>query len=331
MRVFIIIILILILLPLTANSQVSKILLGNISSPNPCTVSEITPTNYFTVLNTYGFLVDSLFRIFLSDNQNLRWNIVKIEGPCGGWFGVQQKIGNGTSSTPLAYIDDKNQPSYFFESYDSWLPANPQGGLWRTAKDGSGRTQLPTGALGGGVGLFPGDFDPVIDRVVVGCRVPTNNSIVSIDRTGTIINTWAIGLNVRGIGVFSDGRYVIYDFINNKFKLYSGWTGVFVQQINNPVGAGYVTISVDNIRNRAYILSSASLTLIIWDITPNLILVNHAYPVGVTCLSVSYNPTDNFAYCKDSDGGAPPTDFRLWRYNYDTGVQQSWDGSTWIH
>jgi len=38
MRIFIIIILILTLLPLMANSQVTKILLGNIAAPDPCIV-----------------------------------------------------------------------------------------------------------------------------------------------------------------------------------------------------------------------------------------------------------------------------------------------------
>ena len=326
-----IIIFLILLFPLTANS-IGKIFLCNAAGPLPCTVLEAMPINYFSVLNTYGFVVDANQEIFLSDNQVNRWNIVKISNRgCGGWFGLQQKIGNGTGSVPIAYINDKNQPTHFFECYDTWLIANAWGGLWRTAKDGSGRTQIYLNNLGGGIGIFGGDFDPVIDRVVVGSRVPVNNAITSIDRTGTMIATWAIGLNIRGIGVFNDGRYVIYDFVANQFNLYSGWNGAFVKQINNPVAAGYVTISVDNIHNRAYILSSASLSLIIWDITPNLILVNHAYPVGVTCLSVSYNPVDNFAYCKDADAGAAPADFRIWRYNYDTGVQQSWDGSSWIH
>jgi hypothetical protein len=287
-----------------------------ISTRQPRLVSQ---TNYFTVTQNYGMIIDASFRIIISDNVNLRWNIVKCTGAYGGWYGNQTLISNGTASTPMSYADDVNSAEYFFEIYDVMTGAM---GVWRTKKDGTVRTQIYTSGAGG-TNPSGGYFDKTADKVVWTLDSGAPIGVVRrCDRTGGGVENWdlwgTLAIQARGVGVFDDARYVLYDVTHNLTKLFTGWGGTLVQSIT--LTAPPIWFSMDNINNRVYCSNNEK--VMIWDIATNAELIVHSWG-GSDRGQAVYRPEDGFVYTKTASGS-------MQRWNYITAAAETWDGAQYF-
>ena len=316
MRIFIIIILILTLLPLIANPQVSKILLGKVAAPDPCTVLENQPINYFPIISTVAFMVDSIGNGYLSDNLGLKNQIIVVSNVgCGFWKGIQSAFSiTGHVFTIFSHVDDLNQPTHFFR-------AGASEGVWRTAKDGSSDVQIsndPTIGQGGG------GFDKIRNRFIV--ANPGGALINSMDRVGGNLETWVgslLAATCAGVAVFDTGQYVLAKEDgagNGTVSLYSGWIGALIQSQTfvGTAGSVIVTVSLDNINNEVFISDSGS--LLRWVISTNIITTYMGGPAVIGPNSYY----GGYIYGK-------PLALSAWRYSRDGTIIQTWNGSQWVH
>lgn len=282
-----------------------------------CRILKNQPTNYFSALATYGMLVDSSFRIIMSDDANLRWNIVKSSGPCGGWYGIQELIDNGLISTPMSYVDDVNNPDYFFEVYNG---QTGDAGVWYTKKDGTSRVQIFNAGSGSDQNPAGGGFDKIRDRVVWTCdNASPMGGIRTCKRDGSGLgfwNIWALfSYQPRGVGVFDDGRYILTNQGSGLMRLYTAWGGTLIQSVAYP--SQPIWYSCDNINNRVYCSNNSN--VFIWDIASNSIVSDHVWG-GASQGQSCYREKDGFVYSKIIGG-------LMKRWSYSKGISESWTGA----
>jgi len=315
-RTILLVVLIVIFIFGTVYAQVGKIFRGNVAGPEPCTILENQPINYFPIISTLAFMIDSTGDGYLSDNLGLKNRIIAVSNVgCGFWKGVQSAFSiTGHVFTIFSHVDDLNQPTHFFR-------AGASEGVWRTAKDGSSNVQINNNPA---IGQGGSGFDKIRDRFVV--ANPGAALIHSMDRAGGNLETWVgslLAATCAGVAVFDTGQYVLAKEDipgNGTVRLYSGWMGALIQS-QTFVGTGgsvIITVSLDNVNNEAFISDSGRLFR--WVISTNIITMYVGGPAGKGPNSYY----GGYIYGK-------PLALSAWRYSRDGTIIQTWNGSQWIH
>lgn len=313
------------------SSQSFMILSGQVSGPLPCQSLFAAPVNYFGLGNsgvralfidrTTG---DMYFSRLVNVGSGLP-SLIKITNlGCGGWFGAQSILYWDTATIignhPTSFAEDLNQPTHFFELW----PGGANIDIIRTAKDGSARTLILHQATTIN-GLEEIAFDKVNDRAVWSSS--QWSTFWRCDRAGANFAAWAPGYRPLAVAVFDDGRLVAFDFNTRSLMLHgAGWGTAVTQQILLPAtyGAGgiWTWLSVDNIRNQVHIFRETNEHHGVWDIGTNTFQTRDwtTLPANPR-FQGAYNV--DWVYVKISGN-------RMCRYNWTTGVEESWDGSQFL-
>ena len=337
-NLFLIILLILIvsgILSSLAISQVTKSLGANALGPASCTVPEPQPVNYFTALNSgvralfidnYGASPgdpgDVYFSRLVNPGTGLPSVIKGDNNGCGTFFSPQSVLYSDTPTAitnfPNSFAEDVNQPTHFFEIW----PGGAEIDIIRTAKDGSSRVViLPQVTTLNGLEQVA--FDPINDRVVWSSS--QWSTFWRCDRNGLNFAAWA-PYRPLGLAYFEDGRLVAFDRNSFELRLHNiGWNSPVSQSLLLPVAYqtnAYCWLSVDNERNQVHIFREGNLHGV-WDIATNTFQTRNwtTLPGDSKFQGAYYN---NWVYVKVNGD-------RMLRYNWTTNVEESWDGSTFVH
>lgn len=312
---------------LISGTVCAKVIGGGVSGPAPCTITENQSTNYFPLGNsgTRALFTDSvsgdIYFSILVNNGNP--SVIKCSSLCGGWFGLQGVLYTGRPTViavnPNSFAEDINQPTHFFEIWVGGATVS----IFRTAKNGSARTSIYSVALGiNGNEIVA--FDPFSDRVMF--NKGDISRVYRMDRAGANIQIWnpVGGYFIATIGAFSDGRIILWDCTNRRLRLFTAWSGAQTQFFNLPIqyaGCDFRWISVDNVRNQVHIFAEPT-DHGVWDIPSNTFLTRvWVGGVGARFQGAYFR---NWVYVKSSASD-------ILRYNWTTGVEQSWNGVQWIH